>query len=148
MSFDYSQIPTTQEECNSFEGVPAGEYRVTITDCSEAISSNGYEFVKMSTEVIGGNHSGRKINLTFWTGGKYPESAYKQLGAIMFAAKGKGCQLHELVNSTLLLTIKYKDGNDFPRFAGCKRDESPAPQQQAAPQQPAPQAAPVDDTPF
>ena len=150
MGFDYTQLPASQEECVSFDKLPAGEYNCCITECEEAVSPNGYEFVKLRAAVSeDGPHKGRTMSLTFWTGGKYPESAYKQIGSIMFAACGKGCQLHELVNKIVRLKIRYKDGDEFPKFSGCSRaTQQPAVQQPAVQQQPVVQQQPASEAPF
>ena len=135
MSFDYSQIPATEQECQSFDQLPAGEYNVNIDGCGEDVSPNGYEYVKLKCSITDGQHKDRRISLTFWTGGKFPESAYRQIGSVMFAAVGKGCQLHELANKFIKLKIKYKDGDTYPRFAGCSKYTGAAPVQQQPPAQ-------------
>lgn len=146
MPFDPNMLPQSESECSSFERVPAGEHRCVITECEDAVSPNGYEFVKMRATVIGGPSDGRTLSFTFWTGGKYPESAYKQLGQIMFATVGRSCGLSDLINKTAVFKIRYKDGNDFPQYQSCTRDTG---SQQAQPVQQQPQVRqPVVDAPF
>lgn len=153
MPFDPNMQPQSESECSTFERVPAGEHRCVITECEDAISPNGYEFVKMRATVIGGPSDGRTLSFTFWIGGKYNETAYKHLTQIAFAAIGRPVVgLSDYINQTAVFKIGYKDGNDFPQYRGCTRDTGGQPVQQQ-PQSVQQQAQhqvrqPIVDAPF
>lgn len=135
-----------------YEVIPAGEYRAILVDSvMENTKSGSGQFLKLSIQIIDGPHSGvvlfDRLNLVN-ANPKAVEIAQRTLSAICHAVGvlqvQDSAQLH---NRPLVIRVNYKEGGEPDGKGGVygpsneikqyKAISTGAPQQQAAPVQPA-----------
>lgn len=151
--FDATQV----QPGGAFEVVPAGEYRVMISDSAMEASSKGGQFLKLTLQILDGPHAGvtlfDRLNLVN-SNPKAVEIAQRTLSAICHAVGvmqvQDSAQLH---NRPLVARVTYKDGGEPDGKGGVRgpsneiKQYKPISQQQTAPPQPAQSAFPPFATP-
>jgi len=108
--FDATQV----QPGGSMEVIPAGEYRVMISDSAMEPSKTGGQFLKLTIQVIDGPHQGAvlfdRLNLVN-SNPKAVEIAQRTLSAICHAVGvlqvQDSAQLH---NRPMLARVAYKEG--------------------------------------
>lgn len=149
-TFDATQIqPDAPREL-----IPAGDYKVIITESEMANTSTGGQMLKLTMQVIDGEHQGRmlwdRLNLVN-NNPKAVEIAQRQLSAICHSVgKYQISDSSEIHNMPLIASVKIRpasaDGqygpqNEVKGYKSATGQQQAAPASAPAPQQPAaPQA--------
>jgi hypothetical protein len=150
-TFDATQIQPNQP----FEVLPAGDYKCIITESEMADTKTGGQMLKLTLQVIEGEHTNRmlfdRLNLVN-NNPKAVEIAQRTLSSICHAVgKYQVSDSSELHNLPLIASVKIRpasaDGQYGPQNDIKGYKPATAQPAQQAPAQPAQQAAPAQQAP-
>lgn len=141
------------EDVGGFEPLPAGDYqcRIGAAEIKATKDGNG-QYVKLSLDVIGPSHSGRKLfaNLNIRNASaKAEEIGRQQLGALMRAiGLPTLTDTDQLIGGIFIAKVtvkndeKYGAGNEIKAYKACEGSAVPAGIPKAAAQAATPKASP------
>jgi hypothetical protein len=148
-TFDATQIEPNQP----FEVLPAGDYKCIITESEMADTSKGGQMLKLTLQVIEGEHTNRmlfdRLNLVN-SNPKAVEIAQRTLSSICHAVgKYQVSDSSELHNLPLIASVKIRPATEQYSAQNDIKGYKPATAQpaQQAPAQSAQQAAPAQQAP-